>query len=330
MGKNLSKRKLLDVLNDILYEGGGDGWYGIHVTELDGEPFAIVDGWEDLSQVHDALNARVSPRIWAKWRQAYLDSNTIKRYPDNSPFGGLRLGNVEKGLSFDDPVRQAAYARLLSLGRQHYGTPYYTTPEGLYELGDILEWGFGDEYAACGVCGNAMRTSPDSYAWQLMGDYTDYDGYVCENCVDPEEYIGARINRDRLVNKWLVDPEEHGWVRLGLDYEAGFHHGQNDDPKGIVRTLNKGGVDEVIFTGSVGQFDVAFNVWVREEQAELAHNILSGAAPDETKLPYDIADEMSKVLRGQHSDYYRVESYLITPEDFVAGRFPKAGDDEEE
>ena len=119
------------------------------------------------------------------------------------------------------------------------------------------------------------------------------------------------MNRNRLVNTWVVNPEDHDWVKLDVDYENGMHSGQNDDPRKIIKVLKAAGID-VLFTGSVGQFDVNFSPWVRSQVLEegegwcrtIASEAMHVLANTSVKLPYDPATEMAKALKGEPSQYY--------------------------
>lgn len=183
-------------------------------------------------------------------------------------------------------------------------------------------WGFDDEYDMCDHedCENVIRFSPDSYSWQP--DYWDSEifGRICSECLEKhnyyEDYLAEHTNRNSLVNTWLVNPASYGWAVVDLDFSHGYYGGQRDNPKSIIRALNAHGID-LLFSGSVGQFDVEWVVWVHDDDVERATDILLGS---DTKLPYDPAVELSKSLRGEHSDYYTRKEYTITAEEFVEGK----------
>jgi hypothetical protein len=183
-----------------------------------------------------------------------------------------------------------------------------------------LDWGFCDEYDICSDCFNIIRTSPDSYSWQPEYDIDEY-GIFCSDCIQnsPEYYLDNRINQNKLVNEYMVDPSEHGWTMVDIEYANGYHYGQNDNPNAIIESLNEHNID-CLFTGNVGQFDVHFNVWVKSEVAHFAKYILSNS---NVELPYDQATELAKALKGEHSDYITVKEYTLSQEDFIAGNLPE-------
>ncbi len=181
-------------------------------------------------------------------------------------------------------------------------------------------WGFSDEYTLCSNCGTVLRTSPDSYGWQPDYDQTDY-GIFCSDCIDEDQYIEDRINQNKLVNKYLVSLEDHGWIMLDFKFDNGMHYGMNSDPKKIINILTNLDLPiDVIFTGQPSQFYIDFQAWVNVEDVDRATKLLTD---NNTDLPYDQATEMGKALKGQHSDHIKMETYEISQEDFIAGNYPK-------
>lgn len=68
-----------------------------------------------------------------------------------------------------------------------------------------------------------------------------------------------------------VDPSDHGFERLDVDFESGFHPGQDSDPSVIAEELESRGVERFLFEiESVGQFDASFCVWVDSEEIDKA------------------------------------------------------------
>ena len=135
----------------------------------------------------------------------------------------------------------------------------------LERMGCDIEW--SDEWDTCTDCGNAFRNSPDSYSWTYYGDCWSAGDPWCGNCIidNPGEYIESLRNNPHRANTIDgLDLSLHGWKLLQSGYESGFHPGQNDDPKEIVKRL---GLDEFVFEISgTGQFDITFSVYVPDEQ----------------------------------------------------------------
>lgn len=180
-----------------------------------------------------------------------------------------------------------------------YRNRYGDDPDQGWER--FVEYDYDDSVQPCSECSQVVEISATHYGWQPMYGQFEFASYVCADCVREdyaEEYIEQHVNAHRrLLNPYVIDPSEHGWVDLELRMETGYHRGQNDNPQAIVEALAPQGID-CLFTGSVGQFDVIWTVWVREGQVDEARQILSEA---NTRLPYDIATEMSKALKGEPS-----------------------------
>ena len=154
-------------------------------------------------------------------------------------------------------------------------------------INDLLELSWSDEWTSCSFCYKAVRTSPDSYGWQASYLMTEYE-IICHECIkdDPEILIEELINRDdKAVRNWGIPYiEKAGFVCLeDMDFrgnpscqrfETGFHPGQNDDPKKVIKELEKEfGVDDLtdiydyIFAiNNVQQFDIHWSMYLREKE----------------------------------------------------------------
>ncbi len=176
-------------------------------------------------------------------------------------------------------------------------------------------WGFNDEYSTCSECYNVIRTSPDSYSWQAEFEIQN-GGIYCKECFDRDLYLETHLNANKLVNLDVVDLYDYGYAEIeGLQFEHGMHYGQKSDPMAIVKALQEFNID-CLFSGNVGQFDIRFYVWVRDDLVRYAKDILENSNTD---LPYDPGRELAKVLRVDKSDYYHMETHEISQEDFIAG-----------
>ena len=136
-----------------------------------------------------------------------------------------------------------------------------------------LEW--SDEWSTCCDCGNAVRTSPDSYGWQRS--YTDHDcEIVCVECLtdDPAGHL-ARLEDDPEVCNTIdrINPNAHGYVRYNGVFESGFHPGQTDNPREIFKRMQSEGLTRIVFNlESVGQFDARFTAWHAAEDDDSAED----------------------------------------------------------
>jgi hypothetical protein len=136
----------------------------------------------------------------------------------------------------------------------------------LERYGADIQW--RDEWSRCAECGNAIRTSPDSYGWQPAYFMTE-DGEVCHKCVaaDPEEYLRELEGSDTRAWTLDIDPADHGYTLLEDGFESGFHPGQDDDPREIAAGLRERGIDNFVFrVDSVGQFDASFSVYIPTQE----------------------------------------------------------------
>lgn len=139
----------------------------------------------------------------------------------------------------------------------------------LEAAGAEIQW--YDEWARCGDCYRAFRTSGDSYQWTMYGDFSeDACDYICADCLvkDPETLIEEYVNNSSKALTFLSGPD---LVALGFEqhngtFENGWHEGQDDDPSEILERILKFAPDgtEVVFTiPEVSQFYVRFNAYVR-------------------------------------------------------------------
>jgi len=108
----------------------------------------------------------------------------------------------------------------------------------LESLGFMCEW--SDEWSSCSECGKGIRTSPNSYEWAPA--YQLGDGEIlCLDCIDPSEYYESLENNpNRAVTTEIAHkypPEDYGYTLVTDDYVNGFHPGQDDDPKVILKNV---------------------------------------------------------------------------------------------
>ncbi len=206
-------------------------------TETD-EPFLIVESWEELGKIQKELNRWLRPVAYYR--------NAIDYY------------NIQGDKAFQH--------MRFEVNRQ------YLVPEGLFELEDVCEWGFEDEYTTCGDCGKAIHTAPEYY--EDKPRYVILEGdMLCGNCTHDhhiKEYIELCTNNEKnAINTRIVSEEELtklGWKQLSRRYENGFHEGQNDKPSNVLNKLKK--KFDVLFTYETSQFDVTFWAWVKNMQSD--------------------------------------------------------------
>lgn len=156
---------------------------------------------------------------------------------------------------YDKPVRGIFFANW-------NGLPDKVT-DLLERQGYAIEW--SDEWSTCENCNRAVRTSPDSYGWRRSFAIVNDCELLCADCLheEPETLIAELLNDPTRADTTDLDLASHGFTRFNPEhYENGFHPGQNDDPKAIAKAL-PADVDFIFQIPSVGQFDIAFDVWTR-------------------------------------------------------------------
>lgn len=136
-----------------------------------------------------------------------------------------------------------------------------------------IEW--LDEWAECSECYRAIRTEADSYSWQPSYLFTE-DGYVCHDCAkkDINAYLQDYINDSDKAVTWLDSSElsTAGWTQWEESdphtYESGWYPGQTDNPADILASIQQETDSDVVFLiDSVGQFDMRFSAYTRDQES---------------------------------------------------------------
>jgi hypothetical protein len=145
-----------------------------------------------------------------------------------------------------------------------------STCDWLEHHGYSLEW--EDEWIISYETNKAYRSSPDSYDWkpsysimddsEIIGADEIHDGdYV-------DQYIEHLLNNPRRADTFNVDWTKHGFTLVNNEYEHGFHPGQTDDPKKILKDaqIKSPDCDFLFSIDSTGQFDMRFSIWSRKRE----------------------------------------------------------------
>jgi len=146
----------------------------------------------------------------------------------------------------------------------------------LERMGFELEW--EDEWTCCSGCNKAMRTSPDCYQW--LKCWVEYNGdCLCPECFKDieEDYVEEElVDNPRLavLPQQKIDLAKYGFIKQEDEFENGFHHGQDDDPKEIFERIKEEHKDtDVVFeVDGKGQFDISFSVWLRPTKVQANDN----------------------------------------------------------
>lgn len=209
----------------------------------------------------------------------------------NKAFKALnRLENITSAGNYSEPGYSTNKQAILfgnwnKLNRWDDGMKQHITIEpdnkiwmrAVKALGLVAELEWEDEWTTCSCCGNAIRTQADSYGWTRSYHMAECEIICCE-CIPKqaaavlEDYVAD--SRKAIAHSLGINPSNHGFVKVDMEFQNGLHPGQDSDPKKIAAALEKRGIDRYVFTlDSVGQFDATFSVWVDESQQHLVGNL---------------------------------------------------------
>jgi hypothetical protein len=138
----------------------------------------------------------------------------------------------------------------------------------LENYGYAIEW--SDEWATCGNCGKAVRTSPDSYSYQPSYSLQDGD-ITCADCLteDAESYLETlEDNPSTALNMPAINPADYGYIKVEDGFQNGLHSGMNDNPKAIYARLKDRYARLLFQIDEQSQFYIGFAVWRKAEEQE--------------------------------------------------------------
>jgi len=295
-----------------------------HLHDDDDTPFIIMRGWSAVYKLNTLL--AIEAGCYNKYAHAIATADQYDKHglmtyhiipgPEPVLFPDEYLNNEHTADLIDD-LRLGTDDRYPSDGH----TPYQI-PEPLNGLVDLFwethgDFGFDDEYDFCAKCHKIIKTSPDGYCW--TPDYIESeDGYVHVDCCDVDDVLAAYKNRNKALP--IQIQKRSDLVELSdIEYSNGFFEGQDDDPKIIIKAMKKAGID-CWFNVEPSQFYVDFTVLVKPEDEQVARRLLSNLSAYQG---YSTSEEMSKALRGEHSDFIQSKTYLVSQQDFIDGNLPK-------
>jgi hypothetical protein len=138
-----------------------------------------------------------------------------------------------------------------------------------------VEFGWDDEWIACGECYKAVRTIPTHYGWTPSYMWAGECDIICHNhyedyAEDIIEYYKNETNKAVNLDFYPI-LKKNGFVCYSPDeycqkFETGWHRGQDDDPDKVAKDIeeNLPGYDYIFKIDSVGQFDVHWSVFLRK------------------------------------------------------------------
>jgi hypothetical protein len=131
-----------------------------------------------------------------------------------------------------------------------------------------IEW--SDEWIIDHETSKAYRTSPTSYGWRPSYVLTEDCEIIGRDEVESgdqiDAYIDYLLNDAHRADTFDIDWTKHGFRKLNREaYESGFHPGQTDDPRKILRAAQEQFPnDDFLFSiDETGQFDMRFSLWAR-------------------------------------------------------------------
>lgn len=210
-----------------------------------------------------------------------LERETGERYGDGYVVTDVVVGYAEPGYGSEDAVIVLGNWNPRRFPR--VGEPELTPEENLgprlaellEEAGAELEW--SDEWYRCEDCYRAFRSQADSYSWKMFGTIVNECEPVCANCLraDVSDYLDEYRNDPNNAVTWArpADMTAAGWVQWNPNgepeqYEAGWHPGQDDDPRRILDSIREETEQDVVFlVNGVGQFDLRYSAWIEGEDA---------------------------------------------------------------
>lgn len=239
------------------------------------------EAWDDFTGwVSDgALTAQVESRLDEMVsdvlsQQVELDS--LGRFNHFDWYEGWALDRDENG-NFEGPAIIASDWNARSEWDEEQKRHVSVGPKSLFSdlleaLGYALEW--SDTVARCDCCSGAIQTEPDHYGWTpsyaVMGSE-----HTCERCIEEDEDIQEAVlehyrGAPHLAVTFDFDFEQHGYVKLPVEFQHGLYGGQRGNPAAIAEYLETLGIFDYIFeVGSVGQFDCRFHVWAKTDEIPL-------------------------------------------------------------
>ena len=210
------------------------------------KPFLIVEDWNEVGKIQQNLNKWWNSDAYYEWVITYYNEYGHEAFQD------MRFGKGPNG----EPRNV------------HNSKPYYEVPEGIFDLDDVIDWGFADEYTTCGNWYKSIEMTPGYH-----GDKPRYaiinDELLCGDCIVEhyeDDYIESVTNKtSNAINTAIISEErlkELGWKELSKTYTAGLREGSNDNPTMVYNTLKK--KYDVLFTYQSDQFDTNFWAWIKK------------------------------------------------------------------
>lgn len=171
----------------------------------------------------------------------------------STPKAGIVFGNWNHTCGFDKTKAEQRRDPVSKLARV------------LEANGFELEW--EDEWSTCGECGKAVRTNADSYHWTPYFRILNECELVCLDCLNPADYLESIEDNANTACPPEWNPEDYGYSKYNGDFETGWHPGQDDKPKDILKKMHELGLSRVVFKiAEQSQFYVVWQAYHRAEE----------------------------------------------------------------
>src|SRR5207244_4863009 len=179
-----------------------------------------------------------------------------------------RCGEVDWCSTYGEPGYSDPERGIIFANWNHVSRP---VQDWLEHHGYALEW--SDEWIISHETSTAYRSSPDSHGWRPSYFMTE-DGDIIgadevRNGDEIDTYVAYLLDDANRADTFGIDWTEHGFRKLNDQaYESGFHPGQTDDPRKLLKAAQAEHPNhEFLFSidGS-GQFDIDFSLWARLEK----------------------------------------------------------------
>ena len=173
----IEKQAILDVVSELAANGSRYIDWGLDKHR---QEYIIVDSWETISVINDAINKALAPEMWEKARPVYWAAAKREARKSLEQYAKLHPHN----LATHDPFASLrTHEGRLDVVSAHGKTAPFIVPKGVLSIMEVegLEQVFNDDHSLCGDCQIVLETEPTHHEWKRP--YRIFGGgYVCLDC----------------------------------------------------------------------------------------------------------------------------------------------------